>query len=126
MALFAVTLDFWYLRGIQLVPNVLLNKLAGIDGSHLPLSLNTNVILTLALSYNIVVAALHLLGTIAIGLAINAHSSISESASGIAEMASISHRIHERTNALDATGNNSSAMGKGIANYPVALVSLAS
>ncbi|GMH14729.1 hypothetical protein Nepgr_016570 [Nepenthes gracilis] len=118
----AATLDFWNLRGIQLVPTVLLNKHAGLDGSHLSLSLNTNVILAIALSYHIVVAGLHLLGTIA---TINAHSSINESVGDIDEKVSMSRRIHERDDALDTAGNTSTSMGKGIANCIAALISLA-
>ncbi|KAM0037870.1 putative inorganic diphosphatase [Helianthus debilis subsp. tardiflorus] len=55
--------------------------------------------------YGIAVAALGMPSTIATGLAIHAYGPISDNAGGIAEMAVISHRIHERTDALDAAGN---------------------
>ncbi|CAL9095489.1 unnamed protein product, partial [Musa acuminata var. zebrina] len=50
-----------------------------------------------AAMYGIAVAALGMLSTIATGLAIDAYGPISDNAGGIAEMASMSHRIRERT-----------------------------
>ncbi|KAL1098893.1 hypothetical protein V6Z11_D05G128100 [Gossypium hirsutum] len=80
----------------------------------------TNVIFGLAL-----VAALGMLSTIATGLAIDAYGPISDNAGGIAEMAGMSHHIRERTDALDAAGNTTAAIGKGFAIGSAALVSLA-
>jgi Na+/H+-translocating membrane pyrophosphatase len=67
---------------------------------------------SLAAMYGVDVAALGMLSTIATGLAIDAYGPISDNAGGIAEMAGMSHRIHERTNALDAVGNTTAAIGK--------------
>nr|XP_048336567.1 pyrophosphate-energized vacuolar membrane proton pump-like [Ziziphus jujuba var. spinosa] len=75
--------------------------------------------------YDIAVAALGMLSTIATGLAIDAYGPISDNAGGIAEMAGMSHRICERTDALDAAGNTTAAIGKGFAIGSAALVSLA-
>jgi inorganic pyrophosphatase len=80
---------------------------------------------TIAAMYGIAVAALGMLSTIATGLSIDADGPISDNAGGIAEMAGMSHRIRERTDALDAAGNTTAAIGKGFAIGSAALVSLA-
>jgi inorganic pyrophosphatase len=78
---------------------------------------------TIAAMYGIAVAALGMLSTIATGLSIDADGPISDNAGGIAEMAGMSHRIRERTDALDAAGNTTAAIGKGFAIGSAALVS---
>lgn len=78
-----------------------------------------------AAMYGVAMAALGMLSTIATGLAIDAYGPISDNAGGIAEMAGMSHRIRERTDALDAAGNTTAPIGKGFAIGSAALVSLA-
>ncbi|KAK8488280.1 hypothetical protein V6N13_052158 [Hibiscus sabdariffa] len=80
---------------------------------------------SLGAMYGIAVAALGMLSTIATGLAIDAYGPISDNAGGIAEMAGMSRKIRERTDALDAAGNTTAAIGKGFAIGSAALVSLA-
>ena len=80
---------------------------------------------SLASMYGIACAALGMLTTLATGLAIDAYGPISDNAGGIAEMAAMGDDIRERTDALDAAGNTTAAIGKGFAIGSAALVSLA-
>merc|ERR1719252_42837 len=75
--------------------------------------------------YGIALAALGMLSTLATGLTIDGFGPISDNAGGIAEMAEFPKDVRERTDALDAAGNTTAAIGKGFAIGSAALVSLA-
>jgi len=75
--------------------------------------------------FGVALGALGMLGTMTMGLTIDAYGPISDNAGGIAEMAGMPETVREMTDCLDAAGNTTAAIGKGFAIGSAALVSLA-
>ena len=89
------------------------------------ISINVVVSLSLLDLLGVSLSAIGMLSTLAIGLAIDAYGPISDNAGGIAEMAECGEEVRARTDALDAAGNTTAAVGKGFAIGSACLVALA-
>jgi len=108
--------------------NIIYGIALGYKSAVIPiLILCTDVYVSFSLlgMYGVALCALGMLSTLCSCLTIDVYGPICDNGGGFAEMAEMHPRTREKTDALDAAGNTTAAIGKGFAIGSAALVSLA-
>jgi len=109
-------------------PNIILGLALGYASCVVPILCITATIgyaFATAGMYGIGLSALGMLGSLPVALSIDGYGPIADNAGGIAEMSGLPAEIRDLTDALDAAGNTTAAVGKGFAIGSACLVGLA-
>jgi len=109
-------------------PNIILGLALGYVSVVIPIICITATIgygFAMAGMYGIGLSALGMLGSLPVALSVDGYGPISDNAGGCAEMSGLPAEIRDLTDALDAAGNTTAAVGKGFAIGSACLVGLA-
>jgi len=108
--------------------NIIYGLALGYKSAILPVALLSVVVYVsfyLGDMYGVALAALGMLANLSTCLAIDVYGPICDNAGGIAEMSELPENVRDVTDALDAAGNTTAAIGKGFAIGSACLVGLA-
>ena len=108
--------------------NIIYGLALGYKSAILPVTIISAIVFaafSLLDMYGVALSALGMIGTLATCLSIDVYGAVCDNAGGIAEMAECPEHVRDLTDALDAAGNTTAAIGKGFAIGSAALVSLA-